>query len=287
MATTTSEAFDQLHSWLTPTETETTAAASHRESIRLCLEANLGMTNFFRSGSFGHGTSLSGISDVDYMAVFPRNRLHANSQWTLNIMRDALAARFPRTAVSVSSPAVVVPFGNNDSERHEITPGDLVGNSNGSNIYEIPNRATGWMRTSPHAHGNWINAVNTHLPGTKAIIRFIKLWNHMNNVGLRSFYIEMRVAEYCRAEKVIDRPFDVVRALNHLRQQRLSPMYDPTGLCGEFQACDAYTTYTAPAKLEQGVAIAMTALDYVKANNHRAAIAEYHKLFNGYFPSYG
>lgn len=287
MVKTTAEAFDLLHSWLTPTDTETAAAASHRESIRLCLEANLGMTNFFRSGSFGHGTSLSGISDVDYMAVFPTNRLKANSDATLMIMRDALAARFRRTAISISSPAVVVPFGNNDSERHEITPGDLVSSQNGSNIYDIPNRSGGWMRTSPHAHGNWINAVNTHLPGTKAIIRFIKLWNHMNQVGLRSFYIEMRVAEYCRGEKFVDRPFDVVRALNHIREQRLMPMSDPTGLCGEFQACDAFTTYTAPAKLELGVAIAMDALDYVKAGNHRAAIAEYYKFFNGYFPSYG
>ena len=29
------------------------------------------MTNFFRSGSFGYGTSVSAYSDVDYFAVIP------------------------------------------------------------------------------------------------------------------------------------------------------------------------------------------------------------------------
>jgi hypothetical protein len=48
---------------LTPTGTESVAAIQHRASISACLKANFGMTRFFRTGSFGNGTSITGYSD--------------------------------------------------------------------------------------------------------------------------------------------------------------------------------------------------------------------------------
>ena len=56
---------------LTPTTGESTAAKTHRASIETCLKNNFGMTRFFRTGSFGNGTSISGYSDVDYFAEIP------------------------------------------------------------------------------------------------------------------------------------------------------------------------------------------------------------------------
>src|SRR5437879_3757109 len=106
MARTTDEAFDQLLSWLTPTTAESTSAASHRTNIEQCLKTHFGMTNFFRSGSFGYGTSVSGYSDVDYFAVFPTANLKQNSNVTLNAVATALRTRFPNTNVRVESPAV-------------------------------------------------------------------------------------------------------------------------------------------------------------------------------------
>jgi hypothetical protein len=83
MATTVDEAFIALTGRLTPTGTETGAAASHRASIEECLRSNFGMTSFFRSGSFGYGTSVSGYSDVDYFAVVPPARPNQNSvRWS-------------------------------------------------------------------------------------------------------------------------------------------------------------------------------------------------------------
>jgi hypothetical protein len=70
MAKTISEAFDIFHQRLTPNTTEANASVSHRASLESCLKTNHKMTNFFKPGSNGNGTSISGHSDTDYFAVF-------------------------------------------------------------------------------------------------------------------------------------------------------------------------------------------------------------------------
>jgi hypothetical protein len=265
---------------------ETQAAASHRASIEGCLKKNFGMTNFFRSGSFGHGTSISGFSDVDYMAVLPRSSLHNNSATTLQRLRNALAFRFPRTAVSVRSPAVVVPFGNRVWERHEITPADYMGKAEGSSVYEIPNRYGAWMTTSPHAHGEWINDINKGNPGTKALIRFIKLWNYKREAGIRSFYLEMRVAQYSASESYIEFSVDVLRALDFLRRKELAAMKDPTAICGSFYPCSDAAKVQAMSRLETTVIRAERAYNHHQNGRVFDAFADYDLLFNGYFPSW-
>ncbi len=245
------------------------------------------MTNFFRSGSFGYGTSITGYSDVDYMAVLPRSKLSNNSNATLQKVRDALAYRFPRTAVSIRSPAVVVPFGNKISERHEITPADYMHQTNGSNVYEIPNRYGEWMTTSPHAHGEWINSINSRNPGTKTLIRFIKLWNYQREAGIRSFYLEMRVAQYSAGESVIIYPIDIWRALDFLHGKALASMRDPTGLCGNFYPCSDAMKSQAMSRLETAVKRAEKAYKFDQAGDPYNAFEQYHLLFNGYFPNWG
>ena len=112
MPRTIEEGFNDFHAKLTATASEAEATKKHRTSIEACLKNNFGMTSFFRSGSFGNGTNVSGYSDVDYFAVFPTESLKQRSNYTLQVIKDALDTRFPSTGVCVRCPAVRVPFGN-------------------------------------------------------------------------------------------------------------------------------------------------------------------------------
>lgn len=142
------------------------------------MRANFGSVTLFRSGSFGHNTSVNGWSDIDYFAVMPRGELTSNSTSTLAKVRNALANRFPRTDVTVRSPAVVVPFGDTSAERHEIIPADHISDQNGYKVYDIPDRQGGWMKASPLAHNAYVNAEQTRLKNDlKPLIRFVKHWN--------------------------------------------------------------------------------------------------------------
>ncbi|MDO8717235.1 MAG: hypothetical protein Q7J73_10610, partial [Dehalococcoidales bacterium] len=139
-------------SWLTPTVTESENAKQHRASIEACLSSAYDMKRFFRTGSFGNGTSVSYHSDVDYFASIPRQNLNNNSSLTLSKLKDVLDARFPNTGVVVDAPAVVVPFGDDPSETTEIVPADFISRANECSLYEIPNGTGGWLRASPESH---------------------------------------------------------------------------------------------------------------------------------------
>ena len=135
MAKNIDEAFDILIERLKPSESETTSAASHRASIEGCLRSRFELTSMFRSGSFGHGTSLRGFSDVDYFAVIPRSKIWASSSYSLHQVKNTLQERFPLTAITVRSPVIIIPFGSNGGERHEIAPAWPNGTNNGYNVY--------------------------------------------------------------------------------------------------------------------------------------------------------
>lgn len=278
------EAFASLLSWLTPSGTESAKAASHRLSIKACLEANFGMTNFFRAGSFGHGTSIRGYSDVDYFAVIPTDRLKRNSSLTLRQVKEALAARFTFTPVYVDSPAVAVQFGSEGWERHEITPVDLLFHTGRYNVYDMPNRYGDWMKSSPLGLNAYVNAENDRLnKKAKPLIRLIKLWNYNAGVGLRSIYIELRVAEYLRGESAVVYPVDVLRALRHLKTKNLARMRDPLGLGADIFPCSGAERPTAYSKLSTAVARAEKAYH---APDPREAFAWWTKVFGGDFPAY-
>jgi len=288
MAKTVSGAFEELHTWLTPSATELAAAASHRSSIETRLKASFGLTTLFKSGSFGHGTSIRGVSDVDYMAVIPSANLADNSTTALQNVRNDLSARFPSTAVTVRNPAVVVPFGTGGGEKHEITPAYFIETKNGCPVYGISNRYAGWMKTSPHAHGAWINVINDRLSKrVKPLIRFLKLWNYQRSAGIRSFYLEMRVAEYAAGESSIVYSIDVLRALRRLQSMALASMQDPMGVSGLTFPCTDAVKPEALSKIDTAVSRAQRAVDAEKANNIPLAFAEWNQFFNSYFPKYG
>lgn len=246
------------------------------------------MNSFFRTGSFGHGTSVSGYSDVDYLAVLPSDRLKANSATSLQEIRAALDRRFPSTGVTVRSPAVVVPFGTSLSERHEVTPCDVVGTtSGGSKIYEIPDRAQGWMRASPGAHNAWVNVANDKLgKRLKPLIRLVKAWNYYLGSGIRSFYLELRVTERARSESHISYKYDVLFALRHLRSKGLAAMQDPMGVSGLVYPCSPASQAAALSKLDTAIRRAEKAHEAEQAGNIRDAFFWWDMVYGGAFPKF-
>ena len=164
MPRTVDEGFRNFLARLTPSSGESAAAKKHRESIEQCIRANFGLNRFWRTGSFGNGTSIWGYSDVDYMASIPSKRLKRNSTSSLTELRNALATRFPDTGVRSACPVVVVPFGADRKETTEVTPADYVGTRGKHAVYEIPNRDGSWMRSSPDAHNSYVGRLINRCP---------------------------------------------------------------------------------------------------------------------------
>lgn len=290
MPTTVPDGFDMFLTWLTPTSTETQNAKSHRASIESCLKNNFGLRRFFRIGSFGNGTSVSGYSDVDYFASIPRDQLKLNSTTTLNQVQAALNARFPNTGVHVDQPTVVVPFGTDPSETTEIVPVDYMGEHATLKVklYDMPDGMGGWKRTSPEAHNDYVDYVDDKLNGeVKPLIRFIKAWKFYRDVPISSFYLEMFTAVYAAKESSIIYSMDVRRVFDLLWQTQLGSVTDPMGISGSIAACtDETAKQDALTKLGRAVTRAVNARDAERADKISEAFDRWNKVYNNEFPGY-
>lgn len=176
--------FRAFHGMLIPTRGESQTAKSRRIPIETCLKKHFGVARFFRTGSFGNGTSIRGYSDVDYFACTPTENLDEHSFTTLQDIQNVLAEVFPHTKIDICPPAVRVRFGAGASESIEITPADFIGrDKDGNPVYEIANGNSdgSWQRSSPDAHNNYVDEVDRAFGGdgeVKRLVRFLKAWKY-------------------------------------------------------------------------------------------------------------
>lgn len=273
---------------LKATAPESEAARRHRVSVEACLKANFGLQRFVRIGSFGNGTSVSGYSDVDYLASIPTSKLTASSGYSLIKLRDALDARFPATGVRINSPAIAVPFGKYRSEDTEVVPADYVEEARGFKVYEIADGNGGWMRISPDSHNAYVAGVDAALSGRlKPLIRYIKAWKFLRNVPISSFYLEMRVAKYAEGESTIIYDIDIKRVLRSLWDHQLARMQDPTGFSGYISACKTESQeQDALSKLSTAVVRAEKAFEAGVNGKISEAFDWWRLVYTDVFPTY-
>ena len=288
MPKTIEEGFKDFLTKLTPSTAESTAAKNHRTSIKECLEANHEMTNFFRTGSFGNGTSISGYSDTDYFAIIPTENHKEDSGINLRVIKTTLLNRFPNTGVRVDCPAVVLPFGTKAKESTEVVPADYKRKTKGYNVYEIANCLGTWMDSSPMAHKTYIKEQDDRLSGKlRPLIRFIKAWKFYRNVNISSFYLELRVAGLMRNEINIVYSIDIKSIISWLYDNDLPAIQDPMGISGLIKPCKSDAQKTdAISKLGTAKTRTVNARSYEEKEDIKNAFYYWNLVFDHKIPSY-
>lgn len=289
MPRTVDEGFRDFLVNLTPSTTESDAAKNHRASLKACLENNYTLYRFVRIGSFGNGTSISGYSDVDYLAEVSANNLSTDSTYCLSKLRNVLDARFPYTGVGVRCPTVHVPFGTNAKDATEVVLAYDTGRTSGGNtIYGIADCMGSWKDAAPDAHKAYVLEQDSRLSNkVRPLVRFIKAWKFFKNVPISSFYLEMRVAQYATNESTILYSYDVKRFLCWLRDIGLARLQDPCGISGYIYACktDAQAS-DALSKLDTAATRATNALQCEQAEKISDAFDWWRLLYADMFPTY-
>lgn len=290
MVRTIDEGFRIFHERLTPSLVESEAAKSHRKSIEKALKREFDIISFFRTGSFGNGTSLRSYSDVDYFAVIPHDNIKEDSSEMLREVKGVLSTRFSGTnIITVRSPAVVIPFGSDASETTEVVPAKTALDDNGDLIYKIPDGNGGWMPSNPKSHNEYVNSVNNNLnKKVKPLIRFIKSWKYERTVPISSFYLELRVAKYASKESAIVYKIDIRSIFKMLSDIGLADMQDPKGISGYISPC------STESKKEDAISKLNTVLRRVQEARDAESEGDIEKAFDkwrlalGYkFPAYG
>ena len=288
MPRTIDQGFRDFLTKLTPSTMESQATKNHRSSIETCLKSNFGLKRFVRIGSFGNGTSVSGYSDVDYLACLPTNQLTTTSNYSLTKVRNTLDFRFPNTGVRVSCPAVVVPFGQTKSEITDVVPADYIRDENSFSVYDIADCTNGWRKASPDAHNAYVKWIDYKMGGkVKPLIRFVKAWKYYRQVPISSFYLELRVAKYATNESSIVYDIDVKNVFCWLRKIELADMQDPMGISGYIPACKTQTFYNdAMSKLNTAATRAENALVAAEKGNISDAFDWWRLVYDNKFPTY-
>ena len=286
-------AFNELLPSLRATRTETAAARSHRISIEAKLITEFGLTAFFRSGSFGTGTSISGYSDVDYFAVIPRANLNADSGYALADIADALRDRFSTTPnIRVNGPAVRLPFGLDGAQATEIVPVEAVGFTMlGYRQFKMHDGQSGWMPSAPESHNAYVAEIDRHHNGgVKPLIRFLKAWRYARNVPIKSFYLEILAAEYACNQTAITYDIDLRDLFDNMLQRQLAPLLDPRFPNDGLYIQSTNTVLQTVEALDALQRAAIWASDAVALNHVErisAAFDRWRLVFNNDFPPYG
>jgi hypothetical protein len=285
MATTVEASFRDYLGRLTPTATERQVAALHRATIEQTLRSALEVVEIRETGSFGHGTGLRGVSDVDLLVALNYQQ-PIQPQTALQWVRDALKQRYPNSQVKTSSPTVVVPFANG-AETFEVAPGFVV-TRDPVTRYRIANPAGGWMETAPRAHQRYVtDADRSPQGGAKSLARLLKAWKHQNGVPISSFYLEMTAAQYMAGEPRFEPLSDLRDVFAILVSRQLRAIEDPTGHTGTIAATSSVlTSIIASGQVQEGLRLARAADVARNSGQQLTAFGFLHELFKGDFPSY-
>lgn len=265
---------------LAPSEVELEKAKSNKARILQRLYSDFGTTELLGSGSYGHGTNIRDHSDIDYFAVTPSNNLKNNSYTSLAQFKASLLKTFPQTDIAIRDPAVSVRFSSSGLTKHEIIPAFYIESKDGYRIFGISDREYGWMRSSPTGHGFWVTQQHLRLGSRlKKLIRAVKAWNYYNNVGLRSFYLEMRTTDRMLRESVILYTIDLLSVFRYLRSIQLAAMNDPLGTGSRIIACTDGNKASALSRIETAIRIGEAARELEVAGRIGEAYQKWDQLF--------
>lgn len=266
---------------LTPSESEKNSYSTHRIQIESKLKDYYGTDLVYETGSFRNGTGIRYHSDLDLLVSIPGAFQRASSISMLNDLKSVLQQRFPSSTIVIRTPAVVCTF--SDNRTVEVTPGYYQNQTEaGYSYYKIPAGDGEWQKASPSSHNNYVTNINTKLGGKpKQVIRLLKAIKYNQNIPISSFYLELRVADYCSSQESIIYRLDIEFALRRLVNCELAKMQDPVQVSGYISPCNTEVQrQEALSKLRTALSRAERANELEKSGDEQGALDEWTKVFD-------
>jgi hypothetical protein len=152
--------------------------------------------------------------------------------------------------------------------------------------YALPNGSGGWLTTDPDKHNEYINERNKELSyRLKPLARMLKRWNRVHGGRLKSFHIEVIIAEIFSSLGGDSR--EACEMFFKLAQSNLR-VVDPAGHGGDLSVyLSANNRLLATNSLEAARERAARANQAEINGDHKESIRLWGIIFGSDFPSYG
>ncbi|MFY1829479.1 SMODS domain-containing nucleotidyltransferase [Myxococcus fulvus] len=211
---------------LTPDEVE--KVKRQHGVVREVLRKRLSSAEEFLSGSYGRGTALRPLHDVDVFVVIPPPRGSRTPDDLLREVRQVFKAEWPERELPVlQRHSLRIDFSSGISV--DIVP--AFAHEQGG--YLIPQRDTGaWIRTDPKAHQEVCAQADRLAQGRlNPLIKLVKQWNRArDNSPLRSFHLEAMCYSAFPTPPEGSLLERLERLLRHLSERVMQTCRDPAKL---------------------------------------------------------
>lgn len=146
-------------------------------------------------GSYGRGTAIDGISDLDMVFELPNSEYHKYNAYSgngqsalLQAVRNSIRTTYPTTECGADGQVVVVTFA--DGTRFEVLP-SFLNKDNQSYTFPDSNNGGTWKTCDPRAEMNAVNArdsaCNSNL---KPLCRMMRAWKGKWGVPMSGLLID-------------------------------------------------------------------------------------------------
>lgn len=162
-------------------------------------------------GSYGRGTSIRGVSDIDMVFQLPYttyerfNKYSSNGQSALlQEVKNSITTTYHSTNIGGDGQVVVVNFSD---MVFEVVP--VFINDNGSSYtYPDSNNGGKWKTCNPISEYLAINKANDKYKNKiKHLTRMIKVWRNVNDVAITGFLIETLVMQFMDSWEYNDKSY--------------------------------------------------------------------------------
>ena len=280
------DAFGNLKRSLEITQTESKTASRRHKEIRDHVRTEWDLDDDFLTGSYRRDTKTKKLKDVDiFVVINPAGAQGDLRNKPPSTVLDRLVTLLMKKYDNVVADGFAATIGS--AAEDDVMSFDVVpAYHHPEGGYEIPNARTGdWIRTNPKTHHELSTAKNKQCD--EKFVPFIKMIKGANREldepVSPSFLLEVMALELVKTP--FGRYQDEVRwfiatAIDHLDD----PWPDPAGLGPNVNTMAAAQRSSARAQLANALAIAEEAIRLEDADQQRAAIEEWRRLFGSRMP---
>ncbi|MBD2791368.1 nucleotidyltransferase [Xenorhabdus sp. 42] len=164
--------------------------------------------NMLQVGSYGRYTGIKGISDLDMLYIMPRSKWdtykNGKQSQLLTDVKDAIKARYPKTAVRVDHLVVTVTYQN---FHVEVQPVFEKTDEDGESYFQYPDTYNGgsWKVTKPRQEMQAIKDLNDEKnKNLRLLCKMIRAWRNKHGVAMGGLLIDTLAFNFMKSTTEYD-----------------------------------------------------------------------------------
>ncbi|MBF0169222.1 MAG: nucleotidyltransferase [Alphaproteobacteria bacterium] len=243
----------------------------------------------FYSGSYGRGTGIKGISDIDLLMQLPYetyqqyNDYKGNGQSALlQAVKNSILKTYSSTTLKGDGQVVVVSF--NDMT-YEVLPVFL--NTDGSYTFPDSNNNGSWKQTKPKEEMAEVEKRNSETNGNlRELCRIARSWKACNNVSMSGMLVDTLAYNFIGSCQNKDKSYlyyDYISRdfFEFLKNQNSNQSYWIAPGSGQYVYASGNFTY----KAGQAHRASLEAIQYANNNNTWSARQKWREIYGTDYPS--